>query len=255
MPEPRRIDLSGQRVLVTGAGRGLGRGMCESFAAWGASVGVADLASGGIAETLERVRQPGAVFWGGPLDVTDEASVEAAVEACWAALGGIDLLVNNAGILSVSQVVDMPLAEWQRVMAVNATGVFLMSRAVVRRMIAAELPGSVVSISSIAGKRGDPGLAHYSASKFAVIGFTQALAREVARHDILVNALCPGVVETPMIDDLSRAAAVPVAEWLAHQAIGRSQTPEDIAFAAAFLHRSRAMTGQALTIDGGTLFH
>ncbi len=255
MAPPARIDLSGQRVLVTGAGRGLGRGMAEAFAAWGASVGVADLAPGGVAETLERVRRPGASFWGGTLDVADEASVEKAVGLCCGALGGIDLLVNNAGVLSVSPVVDLTLAEWRRVMEVNATGVFLMSRAVVRHMIAARQPGSVVSISSIAGKRGDPGLAHYSASKFAVIGFTQALAREVARHGIMVNALCPGVVETPMIDDLSHAASVPIAEWLAHQAIGRSQTPEDIAFAAAFLHRSRSMTGQSLNIDGGTLFH
>lgn len=255
MSKPRQIDLSGQRIFVTGAGRGLGRGMAESFAAWGASVGIADLEPTGIEQTLERVRRPGAVSWGGLVDVTEEISVERAVEACWAALRGVDLVVNNAGVLSVAPVVDMALAEWQRVMAVNATGVFLVSRAVVRRMIAAARPGSIVSISSIAGKRGDPGLAHYSASKFAVIGFTQALAREVARHDILVNALCPGVVKTAMIDDLSRTAGVPVSEWLTHQAIGRSQTPEDIAFAAAFLHRSRAMTGQPLTIDGGTLFH
>ncbi len=250
-----RIDLSGQRILVTGAGRGLGRGMAEAFSSWGASVGVADLAPEGVAETLERIRRPDAQFWAGTLDVTDEASVADTVERCSAGLGGIDLLINNAGVLSVSSVTDLTLAEWRRVMDVNATGVFLMSRAVVRYMIAAQQPGSVVSISSIAGKRGDPGLAHYSASKFAVVGFTQALAREVARHGILVNALCPGVVETPMIADLSRAASVPVAQWLGHQAIGRSQTPEDIAFAAAFLHRSRAVTGQALNIDGGTLFH
>ena len=248
-----RIDLTGQRILITGAGRGLGQGMAEAFAAWGASVGVADLASAEV--TVERIRRPGARFWNGALDVTDEASVDAAVETCAAMLGGLDLLINNAGVLSVSAVADLGLAEWRRVMEVNATGVFLMSRAMVRHLIAAKWPGSIVSIASIAGKRGDPGLAHYSASKFAVVGFTQALAREVAVHDILVNALCPGVVETPMIDELSRVASVPVAQWLGHQAIGRSQTPEDVAFAAAFLHRSRAMTGQALNIDGGTLFH
>ncbi len=255
MSQAHQIDLTGQRVLVTGAGQGLGRGMAEAFSAWGAHVGIGDLSQSGVTDTLERVRRPEARFWGGVLDVTDEASVGAAVATCWDALGGIDLLVNNAGILSVGLVANLSLAEWHRVMAVNATGVFLMSRAVVRAMLAAKRPGSIVSISSIAGKRGDPGLAHYSASKFAVVGFTQALAREVAQNGILVNALCPGVVETPMIDTLSRAASVPVSQWLGHQAIGRSQTPEDIAFAAAFLHKSRAITGQSLNVDGGTLFH
>ena len=251
----RRIDLTGQRILVTGAARGLGQGMAETFAAWGASVGVADLALADTTATLERIRQPGARFWAGSLDVTDEASVDRGLEACLSALGGLDLLINNAGVLSVHTVANLALREWRRVMEVNATGVFLMSRAAVRHFIAAKQSGSIVSIASIAGKRGDPGLAHYSASKFAVVGFTQALAREVASHDILVNALCPGVVETPMIDELSRAASVPVKQWLDNQSIGRSQTPEDIAFAAAFLHRSRSITGQALNIDGGTLFH
>ena len=249
------IDLAGQRILVTGAARGLGRGMAEAFAAWGASVGVADLDADGAAETLAQIRNTEARFWAGKLDVTDEISAATTIEACGAALSGVDLLINNAGVLTVSPVADLSLAAWRRVMDVNATGVFLMSRAMVRHLRAAGRPGSIVSIASIAGKRGDPGLAHYSASKFAVVGFTQALAREVAAQDILVNALCPGVVETAMIEDLSRAAAVPVSQWLDHQAVKRSQTPSDIAFAAAFLHLNRAITGQALNVDGGTLFH
>lgn len=254
MSEGPSIDLTGVRVLVTGAGRGLGRGIAQAFATWGAGVGLADAALDAARETQKTLGSQ-APTWLGRMDVADEAEVERGVEACWEALGGIDLLVNNAGVLSVAAVIDLEATEWRRVMEVNATGTFLASRAVVRRMIGAGRPGSVVSIASIGGKRGDPNIAHYNASKFAVIGFTQALAREVAQHDILVNAICPGVVETPMIDDLARGVNVPVGSWIDAQAIKRSQRPDEIAFAAAFLHRCRSMTGQAINVDGGTLFH
>jgi meso-butanediol dehydrogenase/(S,S)-butanediol dehydrogenase/diacetyl reductase len=239
-----RIDLTGTRALVTGAGRGLGFGLAEALARWGASVGVADV----------RLGEAPFAAWSGVLDVTDEAAVAGGVDACWQALGGIDLLVNNAGVLSVCAVADMALAEWRRVMEVNATGTFLVSRAVVRRMLAAGRGGSVVSIASIAGRRGDPQLAHYSASKFAVIGFTQALAREVAAHGIRANAICPGLVETAMIDELAAGWGTTVSQWVAKQAIPRSQTPADIAWMVASLHGAQSVTGQAVNVDGGTLF-
>ena len=240
-----RLDLAGLRVLVTGAGRGLGLGVATALARWGARVGVADIT----------LAAPDFAAWSGTMDVTDEAAVATGVAACWDALGGIDLLVNNAGVLFVSTVADMAAAEWRRVMEVNATGTFLVSQAVVRRMIAHDRGGSIVSVASIAGKRGDPGLAHYSASKFAVIGFTQALAREVGRHGIRVNAVCPGVVETAMIDDLAAQSGVSVSDWLERQAIPRSQTPEEIGWVVASLHGATAVTGQAINVDGGTLFH
>jgi meso-butanediol dehydrogenase / (S,S)-butanediol dehydrogenase / diacetyl reductase len=254
MEQTPAIDLTGVRALITGAGGGLGRGIARAFAAWGASVGVADISLDPLRET-QALLGPRAASWLGIMDVTDEAEVRRGVDACWQQFGGIDLLVNNAGILSVAAVVDLELAEWRRVLDVNATGTFLVSREVVRRMVQAGRPGSVVSIASIGGKRGDPNIAHYNASKFAVVGFTQALAREVACHDILVNAICPGVVETPMIENLARGADVPVAAWIQNQAIRRSQRPDEIALAAAFLHRCRSMTGQAINVDGGTLFH
>ena len=152
MPGNAKLDLAGQRILVTGAGRGLGRGMALTFADWGASLGLADIGAEDIAETRKLLEDKSAKLWSGRMDVTGEADVEAGVEGCWDALGGIDLLVNNAGILSVSPVVDLELSEWRRVMEVNATGVFLVTRAVVRRMIAAKQQGSVVSISSIGGR-------------------------------------------------------------------------------------------------------
>ncbi len=251
----RRIDLTGHRIMVTGSGAGMGRGIARTFAEWGAAVAVSDLRLEAAASTLNDIKQTGADGFATAMDVADEASVAAGVEACWQALGGVDLLVNNAGVLTVCDVIDMPLKDWQFVLGVNATGVFLVSRAVARLMIEQGRPASIVSTSSVSGKHGDAGLAHYSASKFAVVGFTQALAQELAAHDILVNAICPGIVETPMMDKLTADARTSVEAYLKDQLIERSQTPEDMAYAMAFLHTSRAMTGQALNVDGGTVFN
>ena len=250
----RRIDLAGHRVMVTGAGGGMGRDIARTLASWGARVAVSDLAASSAEATLKAIGDAGGDGFATALDVADEASVEAGVEASWQAFGGLDLLVNNAGVLTHGNVVDLRLEDWQFVLGVNATGVFLVSRAAARRMIAQGSPASIVSTSSISGKHGDAGLAHYSASKFAVVGFTQALAAELAGHDILVNAICPGTVETPMMENLTADARTSVAAYLQDQLIRKAQTPADMAYAIAFLHTSRAMTGQALNIDGGTVF-
>lgn len=250
-----KLDLTGHRILITGASQGIGRGIAETFANWGACVAVADVSENNLMQTCKILSAASPKSFGLRLDVTDEGSVDAGVKQVWDRFGGIDLLVNNAGVLSVANTVDLTLDAWSKVLAVNTTGVFLMSRAVVRMMIEQQQSGSVVSVSSIAGKRGDPGLAHYSASKFAVIGFTQALAREVGKHDIMVNAVCPGVVRTDMIAMLEKGSRTDTNTWVAAQSIPRSQTPKDIAFAAGFLHLSRAITGQAINVDGGSLFH
>lgn len=250
-----KLDLTGHRVLITGAGQGIGRGIAETFANWGARVAVADVSEKSLMQTCKILSVSSPESFGLRLDVTDEGSVDAGVKQVWDRFGGIDLLVNNAGVLSVADTIDLTLDAWNRVLAVNTTGVFLMSRAVVRKMIEQRQAGSIVSIASIAGKRGDPGLAHYSASKFAVVGFTQALAREVGRQDIMVNAICPGVVRTNMIATLEKNSQADTTTWMAAQCIQRIQTPEDIAFAAGFLHLSRAISGQAINVDGGSLFH
>ncbi len=251
----KKIDLGGQRVLVTGTGGGMGGDIACTLAAWGATVAATDMDPLGAERTLERIEAAGGSGCAAAIDVASEASVEEGVAACWQALGGIDLLVNNAGVLRHGKVVDMSLEDWNFVLGVNITGVFLVSRAVARRMVAQGTPASIVSTASISGKHGDPALAHYSASKFGVIGFTQALAHELAPHDILVNAVCPGIVDTPMIRHLAAAEGHPAEDYLSAQLIKRFQTPEDIAYAMAYLHTSRAMTGQALNIDGGTFFH
>jgi meso-butanediol dehydrogenase / (S,S)-butanediol dehydrogenase / diacetyl reductase len=241
-------------VVVTGAARGLGRGIALAMAARGGRVAAVDVNADGAAATARMIEETGRTAWSRRMDVTDEHEVDSAVSAAADWLGGLDLVINGAGVLSVSPVVQLEAQEWRRVLEVNVTGAFLVSRAAARLMIKAARPASIVSVASIAGKIGEPGLAHYAASKFALIGFTQALARELASHGITVNAVCPGVVETPMIERLARQWNVPVEEMLARQAIGRPQSAEDVAMAIAFLHASRSITGQAINVDGGTVF-
>ncbi|MBY6120401.1 SDR family oxidoreductase [Mameliella alba] len=256
MTEFKRVhDLKDHRVLITGSARGLGRGIAEALGHWGATVVIADLADDAVSAAVDELRSAGVDATGMALDVTDEGSVAEAINRAWTKLGGLDLLVNNAGVLSVGDLASTDKGDWDRTLCVNATGSFLMCRAMVRRLQQERRPGSIVSLASIAGKRGDPGMSSYSASKFAVVGMTQALAREVGTDDILVNAVCPGVVRTDMIDKLVRESGEAADDWIAQQAIKRAQTPGDIAYAIGFLHLSRAMTGQALNVDGGTLFH
>lgn len=233
----------------------MGRGIALGLAGRGAAVAVLDVderSAEGVAREVAALEVQAVAR---SVDVTDESGVAAAVASVREEFGGIDLLVNNAGVLSVAPVVELSLAEWRRVMDVNATGAFLMSREVARTMIADGTEGSIVSIASISGKRGDPELAHYSASKFAVVGFTQALARELAVNGITVNAVCPGLVETSMIDALAAGWSSSVEQMLEPQAVRRPQTPDEIADAIAFLHRNRSVTGQAVNVDGGTVFN
>jgi meso-butanediol dehydrogenase / (S,S)-butanediol dehydrogenase / diacetyl reductase len=240
---------------VTGAGQGLGQGIALALAARGSLMVALDVNADGAAQTARMIEDTGGSAWSCRMDVTNEGEVDYAVS--WAAdrLEHLDLMVNGAGVISAVPVVDLEAQEWRRVLEVNATGAFLVSRAAARLMIEAARPASIVSIASIAGKIGEPGLAHYAASKFALVGFTQALARELAPHDITVNAVCPGVVATPMIEELSSQWHVSVEAMLAQQAIRRPQSAEDIAMAIAFLHSSRSVTGQAINVDGGTVFY
>jgi meso-butanediol dehydrogenase / (S,S)-butanediol dehydrogenase / diacetyl reductase len=247
-------ELDGCAAVVTGAGRGLGRGIALALAGWGARVAALDINADGAAETAQLIQRAGGTAWPARVDVTDETDVRAGLARAAGQFNGLDLVVNGAGVLSVAHVVDLEASEWRRVLEVNATGAFLVSQAAARIMIRASRPASIISIASIAGKIGEPGLAHYAASKFALVGFTQALARELAPHQITVNAVCPGVVLTQMIDQVASQWRMSIDDLLNMQAIHRPQTPDDIALAIAFLHASRSVTGQAINVDGGTIF-
>ncbi len=245
--------IAGQRALVTGAGTGIGRAIARALAAAGAAhVTVTDL----DLAAAERV----ATEIGGTaarLDVTDAAATAAVI----AAAGPLDIVCANAGVSTMNRVVDLTEAEWDANMAVNAKGVFLTDQAAVRHFLSVRTQGRIVNTASLAGKVGAPLLAHYSASKFAVVGFTQALAREVAAHGIRVNCVCPGFVRTSMQErELEweaslrgiTAAAVQV-EYVAQTPLGRLEEPEDVAEVVVFLasDQARFMTGQAVNVTGG----
>lgn len=250
-----RYDFRELRVFLTGGARGMGKGIAEAFAEWGATIGVSDRNEAGAADTARAIVARGGQATSHLIDVTDERSVQEALDAFCESAGGIDLAINAAGVLSVHNVVNMDVAEWRRVLDVNTTGTFIVARAAAGAMIERRTPGSIACIASISAKKGSPGLAHYSASKFAVLGFVQSFAREIGEHGIRVNAICPGTVHTQMIDDLAEGWAMSVEDMLAIQVQKRPQTPAEIALGIAGLHVNAAVTGQSLNVDGGTVFH
>jgi NAD(P)-dependent dehydrogenase (short-subunit alcohol dehydrogenase family) len=246
--------LNGRVGLVTGAGGGIGRAIARRLTCEGMTIAVLDC-DRAAAEAIATEIGGLAVT----ADVTSEDEVSRAVEAVLARLGQIDLLVNNAGVAWMGPALEMPVQALQAMLRVNVEGVFIVSRAVLPHMIARR-SGSVVNLASWAGKSGNAFFAGYSASKFAVIGLTQALAREMAPHGIRVNAICPGiVVDTAMrtaIESQQRQYGLPeTAEREKSIPIGRVSVPEDVARVAAFLasDESSYMTGESINLSGGQL--
>ena len=188
-------SLHGRRALVTGAGSGIGRAIARALTAVGAKVAITDLDLA-AAEAVAAELGKSAIAL--RLDVTDAAATGAAIQEIADRLGGLEIVCANAGISSMARVIDLTEQEWDANMAVNAKGVFLTNRAAVRHWLRTGDKGVIVNTASLAGKQGVPLLAHYAASKFAVVGFTQSLAREVAEHGIRVNCVCPGFVRTGM---------------------------------------------------------
>jgi len=250
--------LAGRRALVTGAGTGIGRAIAFGLAEAGVTVARTDLddkAAAGVAAELGT----DAKSWS--LDVTDAAATARVIDAVVAACGGLDIVCANAGVSTMNRVVDLTEAEWDHNMAINAKGVFLTDQAAVRHFIESGTKGVIVNTASLAGKIGAPLLAHYSASKFAVVGFTQALAREVAEHGIRVNCVCPGFVRTSMQEREVRweaelrgmTEAAVREEYVDLTPLGRLEEAEDVAAAVVFLasDTARFITGEALNVTGG----
>jgi NAD(P)-dependent dehydrogenase (short-subunit alcohol dehydrogenase family) len=252
--------LTGKRALVTGAGAGIGRAIVRALAGAGARLAVTDK-DGNAAAALAGEIGNGAIS--AALDVTSATETAEVFDRVFASFGGLDVLAANAGISSMNPVAELSEAEWDANMDVNAKGVFLSNQAAVRRWLAGGAPGVIVNTASLAGKIGAPLLAHYSASKFAVVGFTQALAREVAKHHIRVNCVCPGFVRTSMQEREIvwegklrglRPEAVR-AEYVALTPLARLQEPEDVADIVLFLASdlARFLTGEAINASGGVL--
>ena len=198
-------------------------------------------------------------------DVTDESSVRSMVGAVSEELGRLDVLVNCAGVIDVADVADMSKRQWDRVIAVNLTGTFLVTRECLP-FIRKSDRGRVICIASDAGKTGEAGIAHYCASKFGVIGFAQSLALELAREPVTVNSVCPVICETDMLDELTEAYAQLTGEgdaesmrsrYVAEIPKGRACLPDDVAAAIAFLVGPDAafVTGQAINVSGGKEVH
>jgi meso-butanediol dehydrogenase/(S,S)-butanediol dehydrogenase/diacetyl reductase len=271
------MTLTGKVALVTGGARGIGRAIAIRLAAEGADVAVADIGTtkdgatpyalaspDDLDATAAGVRERGRRSVAIRADVTSAADVARLMGEVTSALGGLDVLVANAGVIAAAPVAAMDEAQWDRIFDVNVKGVFLCARAAIP-LLAARGGGRIVNIASVAGKTGRAGLAAYCASKAAVISLTQSLAEELGAADVAVNAICPGYVRTAMWTEvlepvLASVYGVPASEVFQHFVerqtfLRREQTFDDIADAAAYLCRAENVTGITLTVAGGGEVH
>ena len=242
------LDLSGKVAVVTGASRGIGRGIALRLAAQGAFV-IAAARADNAAATVAEIVAAGGKAESAALDVTDSASIDSAVAGVLERHGRIDVLVNNAGIARDQLMLRMKRDDWDQVIATNLTSAFACVQAVVKPMVK-QRGGRIVSISSVVGQMGNAGQVNYAASKAGLIGFSKALARELASRNITVNVVAPGLIETDMTRALAEKAQV---DWASQIPAGRFGTPDDVAAAVSFLASDEAsyITGQVLAVNGG----
>lgn len=249
--------LEGRRAIVTGAASGIGRATAVLLAREGAAVVAADVDEAGVGEVVAAIVAEGGRAAGVRCDVTVEADCRRLVEAAVAAFGGLDTVVNSAGIIRRASVVDTPEEEWDRVMAVNVKAVYLLGRHAIPEM-ARGGGGAVVNIGSGWGLKGGPRAASYCASKGAVVNLTRAMAIDHGPQGIRVNCVCPGDTDTPLLRSEAAQLGEDVAAFLASSAerpIRRLGTPEDTARAVLYLASDAAswVTGTTLVVDGGGL--
>jgi len=257
-------QLSGKVAIVTGAAQGIGRGVATVFANRGADLSLWDVKASQLSQVRDEIRKLGGRCVAIPVDVTNWSEVNEAAKSTVQDLGGIDILVNCAGVHSSILFKDMTEKDWDFVNDVNAKGAFLCCKVVVPEMIRRG-GGRIVNIASDAGKTGHATEAHYVASKHAVIGLTKVLAIELARENIRVNAICPGYVDTPMLRQIfgelatieRRTEEEVIKSILDTIPVRRLGTPEDIAKAAAFLASEDAdyVNGQSIGVCGGLEMH
>jgi meso-butanediol dehydrogenase/(S,S)-butanediol dehydrogenase/diacetyl reductase len=257
-------QLTGKVALVTGAGRGIGRGIALRLARDGADVALVDLGTDGISAVADEIAEIGSKTTTFVADVSDRDQVFAAVDNAASALGGFDIMVNNAGIALVAPLLETTPQDVAKIWAVNVDGVLWGIQAAVTKLKELGRPGRIINASSIAGHDGFAMLGVYSATKFAVRALTQAAAKEHAADGITVNAYCPGVVGTDMWVEIDKrfAELTGAAEGETYDtfvggiALGRAETPDDVAGFVSYLAGPDAdyMTGQAGLIDGGLVY-
>ena len=242
------IDLSGRVALVTGASRGIGRAIAGALASRGARV-VAAARGENARGVAEAIAHAGGQAEAIALDVAERGSADAALSGILERHGRIDILVNNAGIARDQLMLRLKREDWDAVLTTNLTAAFALTQAALKPMIR-QRGGRIISISSVVGQSGNAGQANYAASKAGLIGFTKAVALEVASRGITANVVAPGLVET----DMTKAIADKARElWESRIPLGRLGTPEDIAAAVCFLASDEAayITGQVLAVNGG----
>jgi meso-butanediol dehydrogenase/(S,S)-butanediol dehydrogenase/diacetyl reductase len=257
---PGRLERTS--CIVTGAGRGVGRGIALRLAQEGASVCVADIDAESAQRVASQIESDGGSALACLCDVADRESVKRMIDETVRAFGRLDVIFNNAGISEVKLFLDIQEQDWHKIMNVNGLGVLLCMQEAARVMIAQGDGGKIINTASIAGKQGYPGNPHYCASKFAVVALTQAGARTFGKHGITVNSFCPGVVDTELWEQLdaeflalgeTQRPGQAMEEFAAGILLGRVSTPDDIVGLAAFLasHDSDYITGQSIHVDGG----
>jgi len=252
------MRLEGKRALITGGGTGIGRATAELFSREGARVAVSGRRPKELEETVGSVRRHGASAIAVPGDVSQAEDAERMVRTTVAALGGLDILVNNAGVIvRNASVTTVAIDDWRRVVDIDLTGVFLVSRFALLEMLRGGPGGAIVNVSSISGIMGDPKAAPYNAAKGGLNLLTKNMALDYAPHGIRVNAVCPGRVATPMPRSRLRPGEdweTVLAQWGRNIPLGRVGQPEDVARAILFLASDEAewITGTTLVVDGGS---
>ena len=242
--------LAGRRCVVTGAARGIGEAIAATFRAEGAEIALVDV-DPAVKDVADRLGAAGVEL----VDLADPAATVGAMESVIGALGGIDVLVNNAGILRLTPLLDITVDEWDEVQRVNTRSMLVTTQVAARSMIKAGRGGKIINLASMAAKAVAPNLAHYSASKAAVVSLTQSTAVELGGHGITANCICPGFVLTDMGADTRTDEMV--ASWKAMSPLGRLAERSDVAAMALFLASADAdyCTGQAMNVTGGMVMH
>jgi 3-oxoacyl-[acyl-carrier protein] reductase len=241
--------FTGKIALVTGASRGIGEAIAKRLASEGATVLVAARSVEALQRVVEEIEAAGGKASALTLDLADAASIEAAVKTALAAHGEIHVLVNNAGVTEDNLILRMGRDAWDRVLATNLTGVFLLTQAVIKGMVRKRY-GRIVNVTSVVGLMGNAGQANYAASKAGLIGLTKSVARELASRNITCNAVAPGFIATAMTEKMTDAAREALSKQIPLERLG---APDEVAAAAAFLASDEAgyITGTVVNVSGG----
>lgn len=253
------LDLTGKTAIVTGANQGIGKAIAEKLASNGVKLLLVDINENihHVSKEIE-AKTKGKIF-SFQADLTDEKSISRLVEYAGHTLSSIDILVNNAGIMQTKPFMEITGEDWDNVLTINLKSMFLLSQQIVKDMLAKEKVGSIINVSSIAGRSGRPLAPHYAASKAGVISLTKSMAEAFGKQQIRTNAICPGVIKTPMIDEIYAARKAigdsnnVEEKFLQQIKLNRLGTSDDIANTVLFLSSplSDYINGQAINICGG----